>query len=282
MANGWRLGDFSLHWLEGGVFEIDGGSMFGVVPRVLWEKKCPASADNYVRLADFAILVKTPEGIALIETGLGNTLTDKQKKIFRLRREWDLPAELSRHGVSRQDVRHVILTHCDFDHAGGITMHNAAGDLELTFPAATHYIQRREWQDVQHPNLRSAESYWPGNFVGLVEGENLQLVEGEAEILPGITLALTGGHTRGHQAVWLRSCGETALHLGDLLPTPAYANPLWVTAYDNFPLDSIAAKERFFAAARRENAWFTFYHDPEVLACRFDEKGEARELFPAG
>ncbi|MGV1100876.1 MBL fold metallo-hydrolase [Thiovibrio sp. JS02] len=280
MSTPFQLGQFNLHWLEGGVFEIDGGSMFGVVPKVLWEKKCASTPDNHVRLADSAILVQSPDGLALIETGLGNKLTDKQKKIFRLRRDWNLPAELARLGLAREDIGHVILTHCDFDHAAGITMHNGAGALELTFPRAMHYMQRLEWEDVRAPNRRSASAYWPVNFQGLAEDKNLHLVDGKEEILPGITLELTGGHTRGHQAVWLRSEGEAALHLGDLLPTPAYVNPLWITAYDNFPLDSIAAKERFLAAAQAENAWLTFYHDPKVLACRFDEKGEVRESFP--
>ena len=277
MKNGFTVGDFSLHWLEGGVFEIDGGSMFGVVPKVLWEKKCAASADNYVALADFAMLVRSPHGLILIETGLGNKLSDKQKKIFRLRRAWDIPAELARLGVAREDIDHVILTHCDFDHAAGITMTGEDGAIELTFPRAMHHVQQAEWEDVRAPNRRSASSYWPVNFQGLVAGKNLRLAEGEEELLPGLTLVHTGGHTRGHQAVWLRSQGEAALHLGDLLPTPAYANPLWVTAYDNFPLDSIAAKETLMAQARAEHAWLLFYHDPRILACRLDEAGEISE-----
>lgn len=161
-----RLGEFELYWLQGGVFEVDGGSMFGVVPRVLWQQKYPATADGYVQLADAAILVRTPHGEVLIETGLGNKLTDKQKRIFRLRREWDLPAELAALGLDRRDIGHVVLTHCDFDHAGGITMQNESGEVGLTFTNALHYIQDREWRDVQNPNRRAASSYWPAMWPG--------------------------------------------------------------------------------------------------------------------
>ncbi|MFH1019442.1 MAG: MBL fold metallo-hydrolase [Pseudomonadota bacterium] len=186
-----------------------------------------------------------------------------------------------RFGLSREAISHVILTHGDFDHAGGVTMLGETGGLELTFPAAMHYLQRQEWADVLAPNKRSASAYWPENFAGLAEGKNLHLVDGEGEVAPGIRLERTGGHTRGHQAVWLESGGVIALHLGDLLPMPAYSNPLWITAYDNFPLDSIAAKERFLGQALTQKAWLLFYHDPEILACKLDGDGAVRDPFRA-
>lgn len=281
MSRGFRLGAFTIHWLQGGMFEIDGGSMFGVVPRVLWEQKCASTPDSHVLLANSPMLVQTPHGNVLIETGLGNKLTKKQQEIFRVRREWELPAELARLGLSREAISHVVLTHGDFDHAGGVTMRHETGGLELTFPAAMHHIQRQEWEDVLAPNKRSASAYWPENFAGLAEGKNLRLIDGEEEIMPGVRLVRTGGHTRGHQAVWLESGREAALHLGDLLPMPAYSNPLWIMAYDNFPLDSIAAKEQFLGQGMGKDAWFLFYHDPEILACKLDEAGAVREPFCA-
>ena len=277
MSQGFRLGAITIHWLQGGVFEVDGGSMFGVVPRVLWEKKCASTPDNYVRLANSPMLAQTPQGNVLIDTGLGNKLTAKQKDIFRVRRHWDILAGLARLGLSREAISQVILTHGDFDHAGGVTMLNGTGGLELTFPSAIHYLQRQEWEDVLTPNKRSLDAYWPENFVGLVEGKNLRLVDDEEEVLPGVHLVRTGGHTRGHQAIWLESEGETALHLGDLLPMPAYSNPLWITAYDNFPLDSVAAKEQFLEQATRADAWLLFYHDPETLACKLEGDDAVRK-----
>lgn len=281
MSQGFRLGAFTIHWLQGGVFEVDGGSMFGVVPKALWEQKCAATPDNHVLLANSPMLVQTGQGNVLIDTGLGNKLTAKQKGIFRVRAEWDLLAGLARLGLTREAISHVILTHGDFDHAGGVTMLGASGGLELTFPAAMHHIQRQEWEDVLAPNKRSADAYWPENFAGLVEGKNLRLIDGEEEVMAGMRLVRTGGHTRGHQAVRLKSGGETALHLGDLLPMPAYGNPLWITAYDNFPLDSIAAKEEFLEEAIRQDGWLLFYHDPEIPACKLDGDGAVREAYCA-
>lgn len=277
MLKSFGLGDFQLHWLDGGFFELDGGSLFGVVPKVLWQKKCSATPDNYVSVVSAPILVRTPTGNVLIETGLGNKLTAKQKQIYRLRCAWNLPADLEAVGVNRHEIEHVILTHGDFDHAGGITMYDTSGELTLTFPNATHYIQRWEWEDVQTPNRRAANSYWAMNFAGLIEGRNLLLVDREHEVVPGVDLFRTGGHTRGHQAVRLTTGAGRALHLGDLLPTTAFANPLWITPYDNFPLDSIAVKEKILTQGIEEGIWFTFYHDLQILACKFDGEGNVKD-----
>ncbi len=277
MPSSLAIGDFVLRWIPGGIFELDAGTMFGVVPKVLWSKRYPCSADNHVTLANRLLLVEAGDRRLVIDTGIGNKLTAKQKRNFRVREEWRVPEELAALGLDRNRITDVVLTHGDFDHAGGITMRGAAGDLELTFPKAVHYLQRREWEDIRHPNRRSGQSYWPENFHGLEEGVNLRLVDGECEILPGIRLVHTGGHTRGHQAVWLRSRGDGALHLGDLLPNHAHANPLWVTPFDNFPLDSVEQKARLLTQAAAEDAWLTFYHDPYLDACTFDsDYGVAR------
>ncbi len=268
------IGNLEIYWLNGGEFELDGGTMFGVVPKVLWEKKIPAGPDNYIRLANLLILVKGPNFNIVIETGLGNKLTDKQKMIFRVVRDWEVEDELLKVGLSRKDISHVVLTHCDFDHAGGIVMYNAAGELELTFPNAGHYIQQYEWEDVLTPNIRSSNTYWPVNFEQLQKSDKLELVSGEHEIVDGVRVSLTGGHTRGHQIVWIESEAEYAVHAGDLLPDHAHSNPLWITPFDNFPLDSISQKQGIFKKALEKNMWFLFYHDPILAACTFDDKGK--------
>jgi glyoxylase-like metal-dependent hydrolase (beta-lactamase superfamily II) len=272
MKSGFRLGDFELIWLNGGRFELDGGAMFGVVPKVLWQKKYPVDAENYIPMRAWPILVRTPQALVLIETGIGNKLTDKQKKIYRVREEWSLPAELKQLGLVRQDIDHVILTHYDFDHAGGVVMEENGG-LGITFPKAKHVIQKKEWNDVLNPNLRNINTYWPINNELMRTSGNLELVDGATEVVPGITVIHTGGHNSGHQIVRLTSKGETAFHLADLLPTHAHANPLWIMAYDNYPMESIPLKEKWMAAARKEQAWLTFYHDSTLLACRFDDAG---------
>lgn len=272
-----QVGEFSIYWLDGGEFELEGGCMFGVVPRVLWEKKFPCSPDGFIRLVNTPILVRTPTANILIDTGLGNKLTAKQKQIFRVTADWRAEAGLAELGLKREEISHVILTHCDFDHAGGVVRFGADGKVELTWPQARHYVQRVEWEDVLAPNRRSVSSYWPINLELLGASGRLELVAGVAEPVAGVSLQLTGGHTRGHQAVWLESAGERAVHLGDLLPSQAYFNPLWITPYDNFPLDSLAAKEKLIGRAVAENQWFLFYHDPYLAACRFDQAGRITE-----
>ena len=141
MRNSLKVGSFEIFWLDGGTFELDGGCMFGVVPRALWKKKFPCTEDNHVKLINAPILIKAPEGNVIIDSGLGNKLTDKQKKIFRVTEEWDVEGSLEKVGLDRNDIGHVILTHCDFDHSGGVVMHNKDGEPELTWPRAVH----RRW-----------------------------------------------------------------------------------------------------------------------------------------
>ena len=272
-----KIGSFELFWLDGGSFKLDGGAIFGVVPKLLWKKKYPVDDDNFVPIAAWPILIKTPENNILIETGIGNKLTDKQKKNFRVNEEWNLINELKDLGLRRDDIDYVILTHYDFDHAGGVVMNDISGKLALTFPNAKHIIQQKEWEDVLSPNVRSINTFWPLNNELLRESPNLMLIEGDTVIGSGIKLILTGGHNRGHQIIRIESEGEVAFHLADLLPMHTHFKPLWIMAYDNFPLDTIRQKEVFEKAAIEENAWFVFYHDPFIPACKFDEDGNITE-----
>lgn len=280
VGNKLTLGNFELFWLNGGRFELDGGAMFGVVPWIMWSKRYPSDKDKYVPLIARPILVKTPDAIILIESGLGNKLTGKQKQIFRLKDEWNVIADLKVIGIEREDIDFVILTHYDWDHASGVVMTDEKGRSSLTFPSAKHIIQKSEWEDVLNPTIRSINTYWPMNYELLKGSANLELIEGEAEVVRGVRAILTGGHSRGHQIVRMESDNQLAVHLGDLLPTHAHFNPLWVMAYDNFPLESIGQKEKLEKKYVSEGAWFTFYHDPFLLACKFDEKGNIIEKWP--
>ena len=266
------IGDFQIYWLNGGNFRLDGGTMFGAVPKVLWERKCKADADNLLPFTNDVLLVKTPTHNVIVDTGLGNKLTEKQLSIFKVTSPWSIVSDLADINLSRQDIDFVLLTHCDFDHAGGIVMHDAEGNEELTFPAAIHYVQKTEWEDVENPCRRAQSTYWPENFNLLKTEGRLKIIDGELEVIPGITLRHTGGHTRGHQLVEFISKNETAVHLGDLFPTHAHTNPLWIMAYDNFPLEVIDRKEEYFRHYTALNSWFTFYHDPLIKACKLDQQ----------
>ncbi|MEA3469915.1 MAG: MBL fold metallo-hydrolase, partial [Thermodesulfobacteriota bacterium] len=224
------IGDFQIHWLNGGTFRLDGGTMFGAVPKVLWEKKCKADALNTIPMTNDVLLVKTPDHNIIIDTGLGNKLTEKQLSIFQVTSPWSIVTELKELGLHRKDIDLVLLTHCDFDHAGGVVMHDAEGNEELTFSAAVHYVQKTEWEDVEHPCRRAQSTYWPENFELLKKEGRLKIIDGDVEVAPGIKLRHTGGHTRGHQLIELSSDGDTAVHLGDLFPTHAHTNPLWIMA----------------------------------------------------
>jgi len=276
-----KFGDFELCWLRGGRFALDGGAMFGVVPKALWAKKYPSDEENVIPMIAYPLLLRTPEALVLIESGLGNKLSEKQKKIFRATEDWMVLEDLKEMGIAREDIGYVILTHFDFDHAGGVIMHDSKGGNEITFPRARHIVQKDEWEDVLNPNIRSINTYWPVNNE-LLKGSNLlQLVEGEEEIVKGVKVMHKGGHTKGFQIVVMESKGETATLLCDLMPTHAHFNPLWLMAYDNFPFDSIQKKEALEKEDVSKGAWFIFYHDPFVLACKFDDKGHMTEKWTA-
>ncbi len=273
-ANSLDLGDITIDWLNGGTFELDGGTMFGTVPKLLWSRKVSPDKDNYIKMPATPLLVRTPQAAILIDTGIGNKLTEKQKMIFRVTRHWTADLDLAQFDVSPQDIEAVILTHGHFDHSGGIVRYTADGKPELTFPKAKHIINEMEWQDVKHPNSRSVHTYFPENFETLERSGLMVRVNHSYKVAPGVTVRHSGGHTRGHQIVEITGQCGCALHLGDLMPTHAHANPLWIMAYDNFPLDVISQKEHLIAQYRDRGCWFTFYHDGWIKFGRMDSQGQ--------
>lgn len=268
-----QLGKIRLRWLSDGEFKLDGGAMFGVVPKTLWTKRYPCDEHNYIRLALNTLLIETPDATLVVDTGYGNKLTPKQQGIFQLKQPPTLRESLAEAGVDPAKVDFVLYSHMHHDHAAGGTYRDENGDIRPTFPNAKHVMQRAEWEEALSPNVRSAHAYWPENWQVVEAAGLIDPADGEREIVPGVKVVPTGGHTKGHQAILIQSEGQSALHLGDLLPTHAHLNPLWVMAYDDYPMDSIAAKAHWIGRARAEGWWLTFYHDPEILAGVWDAAG---------
>ncbi len=263
-----KIGEVEIFWLDGGRIRLDGGPMFGPVPKILWSKKVEVGEDNCIDIDNSAMLLITPSAKIIIDSGIGDKMTAKQQEHFHVQRPWRIPENLSRLGLSTDDIDLVIPTHADFDHAGGLTRHNHAGKPVPTFAQARHIFQKKEWLVVKNPDRRSASSYWPENFAGLDEGRNLKIIDGDFQITPEVKIFLTGGHTIGHQGIEINSKGESAAHLGDLLPSKNHLSPLWVIAYDDYPMEVIAVKERLLPVYARKQSWLLFYHDTEICAGR--------------
>jgi glyoxylase-like metal-dependent hydrolase (beta-lactamase superfamily II) len=264
------LGTLRIHALEGGTQRLDGGAMFGVVPKPLWERRIPADERNRIPLGLRALLVETPDELVLIETGLGNKEDEKFAGIYGVDNASDagrpdrLHDALAAAGFSADDVGVVINTHLHFDHAGGNTFRDADGQVRLAFPNARYFVQRGEWEWAHLANERTQASYLPHNFEPVMAAGRLTLVEGDVEIVPGISVRRTPGHCPHHQSVLVKSCGETACFLADVVPTFAHLPLPWVMGYDVEPLVTLESKRALLRQATDERWLLVSTHDPET------------------
>jgi len=270
-----KIGQFTLTWLDGGVTNLDGGAMFGVVPKALWSKKYPANDLNQIELRTDPILLQAGGKNIVIESGIGNgKFTDKQKRNYGITDEAHLDESLARLGLTTKDIDIVLMTHLHFDHISGLSKWD--GDrLVPTFENAEIWTTDIEWDETRHPNIRSKNTYWEHNWRPIAD--RVKTFAKEKTIMDGIVMHHTGGHSNGHAIITLESDGEKAIHMADLMPTHAHHNVLWVLAYDDYPMDSIYAKERWLPQAIDDGAWFTFYHDAYYRAVKMDEKGHILE-----
>jgi len=224
------LGQFGCDIVSDGEFRIDGGTIFGVVPRTLWEKRVTPDALNRIPLGLNSLVVRTPDALVLVETGIGTKMSRKARE-FHDFGEGTLVPELAEIGIAPGDVDLVILTHLHFDHCGGNTRRE--GDAVVpTFPNARYVIQRAEWDDATHPDGLTRAGYDGDDFAVLDETGQLYLVEGTEEVTAGIACVHTGGHSRGHQMVLVRSGGRTCCYPGDIMFTTMHLRPNWISAYD--------------------------------------------------
>jgi len=259
-----RLGKFEIYSLCDGFFRLDGGAMFGIIPRPLWEKGNPPDEKNRILLSLRPLLIKTGRDSILIDTGIGDKEDDKFRSIYGIDKRSTLLGSLSSLGLQPEDIDIVINTHFHFDHAGGNTIRSSGGKLSSTFSQARYIVQKGELEDALHPNERTRTSYLPWNFEPLMETRQLETIEGEVELLPGIRAMVTGGHTRCHQSVRIESEGEVAIFLGDFIPTlPHLKNP-FIMGYDLYPLETLENKKRFLPQACRGGWLLIFEHDPLV------------------
>jgi glyoxylase-like metal-dependent hydrolase (beta-lactamase superfamily II) len=267
----WNIGDVTLTWLDGGVTHMDGGAMFGVVPKPLWEKKYPVNEKNQIELRTEPILVQGLGGKnILIESGIGaGKLTDKQRRNYGVTEESTIVQSLKKVGLSTSDIDIIVMTHMHFDHACGLT--EWQGDkLKPVFENALIYTSETEWRELKKPNIRSQNTYWRENWESIEQ--QVKTFRDAIAPLDGLKMIHTGGHSDGHSIVEISTgfASETIYHLGDIMPTHAHSNPLWVLAYDDYPMTSIYAKEKWI----KPNTWYFFYHDCVYRAVQWDENGQ--------
>ena len=254
-----RIGRFDVQIFSDGVFKPDGGSMFGVVPKALWEKQKPADDRNRVAMDMNCLLIRDADNVVVVETGAGAKLPAKQREIFGIETP-RLLDELAERGVRPDEVTLVVNTHLHFDHAGGNTYRDGER-LVATFPRASYVFQRTEWEDAMAPNERTQGSYARDDYAPLEATGRLELVDESVEILPGIRLDRVQGHTRGTQTVRVSAGRETLFFSTDFMPDRHHLPLPWIPAFDLYPLDTLAAKKAILARAVSERWIVAFTHD---------------------
>lgn len=257
------LGQFEIYGLRDGFFFLDGGAMFGVVPKTLWEKKFPADEKNRIKLALNSILIKTAKELILVETGIGGDLDPKFYDYYSVERKPGLVLSLEKLGYKAEDIDLVVNTHLHFDHCGGNTSKNEKGEDVPTFPKARYIIQKGEWEDALHPSERDKASYLEQNFLPLEKYGLLQLVDGNKEISEGVEVIVVPGHTSRHQCLKISTGGKVFFFLGDLVPTSAHVGLSYIMSYDLFPQQTLENKREYFEQAIEEDWILAFNHDPE-------------------
>jgi glyoxylase-like metal-dependent hydrolase (beta-lactamase superfamily II) len=268
-----NVGNLEVTPLLDGFFRLDGGAMFGVVPKPLWARRSPADERNRIRLAVRPLLVRG-ERTMIIDAGIGTKMDAKSTDIYGIDRTHNLDHALAAAGVAPADIDIVLASHLHFDHAGGFTIIDGAGTLVPRFQRARYVVRTAEWEDATHPHERNRASYLQENFVPLAEAGVLDLVPGDGPIMPGVRVVRTGGHTMHHQIVMIESGGRTAVFAADLIPTTAHVDEAWIMGYDLYPMDTLAFKRAFVREAIEREYLIFFEHDADVSAGYIrEEKG---------
>lgn len=268
-----KIGPYSLDLLETGEFALDGGAMFGVVPKNLWQKTNPTDGENRISMALRILLIRFQDHNILVDSGIGTKLDEKYQKIYRVdHHKHSLEKSLSRVGLKPEEITDVIITHLHFDHVGGCSYKDQGG-LHLTFPNATHYIQKEQWEWAHHPTEKDRASFLKENLEPL-KSAKLKLLSGEIELYPGIHIVVSHGHTPSQQLVKISDGRETLFYCADLIPTTSHIPIPYLMSYDNMPLVLMEEKRRLLNQAVKERWVLCFEHDPLIGAASImkDEK----------
>jgi glyoxylase-like metal-dependent hydrolase (beta-lactamase superfamily II) len=280
-----KIGNLVVHAIRSGEMRLDGGAMFGVVPKSLWEKRIPADERNRIPMTMRCLLVEHPSGLILIDTGAGNKENAKFKDIYGIENEgadgltW-LEDGLKEIGVAPTDISLVINSHLHFDHAGGNTRIRPDGSVEISFPNATYIVKRGEFDYATHTNERTAASYFDRNYVPIESADQIEFVSREKEIVKGIRVIPTPGHTPFHQSILIESAGERAFYFADLVPTSAHLPLPWIMGYDVEPLVTLETKRRILKQAVDERWLVIFEHDARTAWGRVAVDAKGYRLLP--
>ncbi len=275
VANRVPFGDIALVSLYDGLFRLDGGAMFGVVPRTLWAPQSPPDDRSRIQLAMRPLLVEAEWGRMLIDCGIGDKMDAKQRDIYAVNRERSLDDAFASVGLTGNDIDLLLATHLHFDHFGGATVRRG-GRIEPRFGRARYSIRAGEWQEATHPHERNRASYIADDFVPLEAAGVVDFFDDDRTIRPGVRVVRTGGHCPQHQIVFVESAGKTAVFTADLIPTTAHIRDAWIMGYDLFPMETLAFKKQFIRDAIDREYLIFFEHDPLVAAGYIREKGGRR------
>lgn len=279
-----KIGNYDIFHVDAGRFRLDGGAMFGVIPKVLWERKNPSDDKNRIGMAANLLLLKSADKNILIDTGIGYKSDEKFKKIYAIDySEYDLNRSLEKLNVTPKDISDIVLTHLHFDHVGGSTRYNEDGKAVPTFPNAKYYVQKKQLDWAKNPIEKDRASFLKDNFLPLEESGQLVVLEEDGELFPGIELIIVNGHTIAQQLVLINGGDKKLLFAADLIPRASHIPIPWVMGYDNEPLKTIQEKKEILARAIAENWLIFFEHDPEIRCATIKsaEKGfEIGEIVP--
>ncbi|HID40423.1 MAG TPA: MBL fold metallo-hydrolase [Calditrichaeota bacterium] len=257
-----NIAGYDIFTIETGYVSLDGGAMFGIVPKTLWSKTNPADEYNRIQLALRTMVIKNDERIILVDAGVGNKMNEKLSKIYNLdHQRYDLVKGLAENGIRPEQITDVIVTHLHFDHVGGATYYDN-GELKLTFPNARYYVQGEQWYWANNPSEKDRASFMPENFKPIEEAGKLVELEGAKEIFPGIEVLVFYGHTHGMQLPKISNGKQTLLYCADLMPTASHIPLPYIMAYDNNPMITLEEKKRLLPKVVEEQWILVFEHDP--------------------